>query len=465
MKILILSISAIFFVFVQQAAAVTLVVDNSTDNGSLSACTAAANDCSLRGAIAAAAVSGDRIQFDANVFDSHPVIGLSGSELIVNKNIQIGTGFESSQIDISANGLSRVFNVPAGFSVGLVNLAIRDGFHPQTAGGIYSEGNLTILSCIIRNNIGGLAGGVQSSVSGSLIVTASTVTENISTLPHSGAGIYKSNVFGRIEQSTISGNRALAGPNSAGGIFAVGVATFLIGDTITNNSAVGESSAGGVIANDFSVNLSNCIVAANVNNTTIPDVFPGFGTSGYNLIGNGGAALGLKYAGTSDRVGSPSTPIDPMLDDLAMHGGKTPTHAILLFGPEVDQGKNQNAFQDQRGLTQPVDILKISNAPDGDGCDIGAYELQWPLADTASLSGRIMDGGTRGVSGVVLTLSDDQGNSFYAISNPFGYYRFRSIPTSVRYQLHPASKRFLFPAKLVTVNEDLIDYDLLPIPN
>ena len=135
-----------------------MVVDNSTDNGSLSACTAAANDCSLRGAIAAAAVSGDRIQFDTNVFDSHPVIGLSGSELIVNKNIQIGTGFESSQIDISANGLSRVFNVPAGFSVGLVNLAIRDGFHPQTAGGIYSEGNLTILSCIIRNNIGGLAG-------------------------------------------------------------------------------------------------------------------------------------------------------------------------------------------------------------------------------------------------------------------------------------------------------------------
>ncbi len=56
---------AVFVPLPSAKADVTFVVDNVTDNGALSACTAAADDCSLRGAIAAAnATAGtDRIEF------------------------------------------------------------------------------------------------------------------------------------------------------------------------------------------------------------------------------------------------------------------------------------------------------------------------------------------------------------------------------------------------------------------
>jgi uncharacterized repeat protein (TIGR01451 family) len=50
----------------------------------------------------------------------------------------------------------------------------------------------------------------------------------------------------------------------------------------------------------------------------------------------------------------------------------------------VDAGSCPGETVDQRGLTRPVDDPVMPNATPG-GCDIGAYELQGPVVNTADL--------------------------------------------------------------------------------
>ncbi len=61
----------------------------------------------------------------------------------------------------------------------------------------------------------------------------------------------------------------------------------------------------------------------------------------------------------------PGTPDDPRLDTLADNGGPTQTMALLTGSPAIDAGNNETcATTDQRGVTRPQ----------GEACDIGAYE-------------------------------------------------------------------------------------------
>ena len=70
--------------------------------------------------------------------------------------------------------------------------------------------------------------------------------------------------------------------------------------------------------------------------------------------------------------------VDPMLGPLADKGGPTKTHALLAGSPAIDQGNSFGESTDQRGLPRPSDFVGIPDATEGDGSDIGAFELQAP---------------------------------------------------------------------------------------
>jgi hypothetical protein len=65
-----------------------------------------------------------------------------------------------------------------------------------------------------------------------------------------------------------------------------------------------------------------------------------------------------------------------MLGPLASNGGPTQTHALDPGSIALDKGHASGATTDQRGLTRPCDDGSISNAPGGDGGDVGAFERQ-----------------------------------------------------------------------------------------
>jgi len=60
--------------------------------------------------------------------------------------------------------------------------------------------------------------------------------------------------------------------------------------------------------------------------------------------------------------------------------------ALLWGSPAIDEGKSFGLTTDQRGAPRPFDFPFITNAPGGDGSDIGAYELIVPSLSIA-LSG------------------------------------------------------------------------------
>jgi PKD repeat protein len=69
-----------------------------------------------------------------------------------------------------------------------------------------------------------------------------------------------------------------------------------------------------------------------------------------------------------------------LLDDLALNPpGSTPTMALLFGSPAIDQGSCPGFTADQRGAARPSDFPSIANV--GDGCDIGAYEVEALAAD------------------------------------------------------------------------------------
>jgi hypothetical protein len=88
-------------------------------------------------------------------------------------------------------------------------------------------------------------------------------------------------------------------------------------------------------------------------------------SGGYNLVEDGSSACLPALTG------------DPLLGPLADNGGSTLTMALLPGSPAIDTGVDaQCPSSDQRGTTRPQ----------GSHCDIGAYEYEFPVSPTPTLT-------------------------------------------------------------------------------
>jgi hypothetical protein len=105
------------------------------------------------------------------------------------------------------------------------------------------------------------------------------------------------------------------------------------------------------------------------------DVFGNFKSMRFNLIGIGEGGSGFTSGVRNDQIGSLASPIDPLLGPLQMNGGPTPTHALMVGSPAIDQGNCFGKHEDQRGHRRPERFSTLTHSPGGDGSDIGAFEL------------------------------------------------------------------------------------------
>jgi hypothetical protein len=161
----------------------------------------------------------------------------------------------------------------------------------------------------------------------------------------------------------------MAPSGTGGGIY--GRIIYLTNSTITGNSA--SNNGGGVYnvgGGPRSPRARNTIIALN-SAPNGPDMYGVLNSENFNLIGNSAGAT-ISGAQFSDQIGTPGSPIDPLLGDLADNGGPTFTHALLSSSTAIDRGHSSGSTTDQRGFTRPVGAV---NATDGDGGDIGAFEF------------------------------------------------------------------------------------------
>lgn len=265
----------------------TLTVTTPLDNGAVG---------SLRYEISIAQ-SGDTIVFAPSLNGS--TITLSGSELLINKNLTIqGPGASLLAIDGGSHdsGLgfvyeSRVLEVDgAGTTVTLSGLTIADGggqavvadgFHAGDGmgGGILNYGNLTLSGCTVsKNTINPFAGqatlGAGIYNAGTLTVSSCLLLDNYANdFGHAaGGGIFNAD-FLTVSNSELYGNTADGG---GGGIDNGAYATATVtGSFITQNGTRGE---GGGIFNDKHAKLT--IQSSNVTGNSDGN---GVGADLYNL--------------------------------------------------------------------------------------------------------------------------------------------------------------------------------------
>jgi len=198
---------------------------------------------------------------------------------------------------------------------------------------------VVVTNCTIAGNQAVSGGGLYN-YSGLLNIVNSTIVQNTATY---GGGVYNYSIFADFVNSTVAGNTASA---AGGGIF---------------NLAGSEARS------------RNTIIATNTAATSGPDFAGALTSRGFNLVGNiSGAAI--SPAQDSDQVGSAAAPIEPLLGSLQYNGGTTPTMALLVDSPAIEQGHSSGSTTDQRGVVRPLDNPAIANVAGGDGADIGAFE-------------------------------------------------------------------------------------------
>lgn len=469
-----------------------LIVDTLSDNGGLTACTNAANDCSLRGAITRSANIIDTvISFDPIVFAFPQTITLTNGELVINIQGTL-TINGSNGVRISGNNTSRVFNIFFVSTATLQGLTITAGTG-VLGGGIYTEGNLTINNCTISGNNSSQAGG----------------------------GIYQDNNTLTVTNSTISGNTSDLG----GGVYSNNSPSFQ-NVTVTNNSAF--SSGGGIQDASAFAPIGRSIIAGN-SAPDSPDFSGIIDSRGYNLIGNSqGTSIG---GNTTGNILNQNAQLAP----LGYYGGTTMTHALLSSSPAINAGNTAaSPTLDQRGAARigtadigafevnntvnggnyvatlpngnqnvgynftiapnngsftysvtsgslpnglsltnsfaPTAVVTISgtptesgtfnfsiNATNGVNSIVTNYSLLVlaPTAATSTVSGRVFMPTGRGLANASVIMTNQNGETFRTRTNPFGYYRFTEVQAGETYIFSVASKRYQFASQVVNVAENI----------
>ncbi len=139
---------------IQAQAQQNFTVDTTADDATLSACTAAANDCSLRGAIGRANTTTNEADTIDFALPAGSTITLTGGILTINTAgaLTITNSTGASNLLISGNNASRVFYLNPSANLTVSGVTITKG-NATYGGGIYSaRGTLTLTNSTVSGN-------------------------------------------------------------------------------------------------------------------------------------------------------------------------------------------------------------------------------------------------------------------------------------------------------------------------
>jgi fibronectin-binding autotransporter adhesin len=295
------------------------------------------NGVALRAAVLYSA-PGATITFAPNL--SGQTILLTSGQIILSKNLTIDGSGLASAIQLNGNKQTRIFSVSSGVTATLNSLIITNGqVSPGEGGdGLINYGTVTLNGCMISGN-----GKQADNVSGGGLWNQGTITLNNCTLANNSSGFNGGGIFNN--EGTLALNNCTLANNSSSGIYAGGGIYIYSGSLTMNNCTLANNSAyaGGGIYNEGTLNLTNSIVASNMN----------------------GDIKGTPNSFVNSLTNRPDIDLAP----LGNYGGPTPTMPPLPGSPAIDAGNDAvTSFlaTDQRGFPRKV----------GAHVDIGAVEFQ-----------------------------------------------------------------------------------------
>ena len=89
--------------------------------------------------------------------------------------------------------------------------------------------------------------------------------------------------------------------------------------------------------------------------------------------------------------------------------------------------------------------------------DWTAGEQLAPTAANVPVAGRVTTIDGRGLKGARVIMTDENGNTRAALTNPFGYYNLGDVQAGRSYTVNVADKSYIFVTRIITVQDELTD--------
>ena len=273
-------------------------VDRTDDTAAASACTAAPNDCSLRGAVAFANLNpGTTINVPAGTYQLNipggAGEGFSGNNSIGDLDIRadntiIAGAGASTTIIQQTQPNDRVIEVNpdllANFDFAISGVTVTGGKETTAVGGggIISgsiNNTMSVTNCVISGNsatgVGTFGGGGILHTGGSLTITGTTLSNNSTTSSGGGLGYTAGDPLIRtpstgtltVSGSTFSGNTANSAAAGGGGAdlfnFNAGTGTYSINSSTFSNNSAPNGSGGAIIVESGPLTVTTSALTGN----------------------------------------------------------------------------------------------------------------------------------------------------------------------------------------------------------
>jgi len=366
------------------------VSSQSSGNVLLDGCTVTGNSCNANG--------GAFVLFGTGKFTVQNSTIANNSATSAGGLMAIGNGAIGGQVNfincnVSNNSSGNAGGVVAAFGDDAAINLTGSTFSQNSApgGGVVLTfanytGNITFTnSTFSKNTAGNLGGGVlhvQGNYGGTITIDGSTLAGSVAT-GQSGGAIYLAPAAGfspplNITNSTFQGNSTTVNGGAIRVLNNYTGAAVIRNSTFAGNLATGTggalsftTGAGGTVTVESTIVATNkaggsaTAATADIANTTAAAM-----TVTNSLIGVVPAIVPFNDSSTNKK-GTTTTPLDPLLLPLGNYGGLTPTMIPQAGSPAINNGSNPAALaNDQRGAGFPRSF--------GGGVDIGAVEANNP---------------------------------------------------------------------------------------
>ncbi len=93
-------------------------------------------------------------------------------------------------------------------------------------------------------------------------------------------------------------------------------------------------------------------------------------------------------------------------------------------------------------------------------------QIQGPSAASVpvTVSGRVVTANGRGISRAWVSITDSSNNTRSVKTSSFGYYHFDNVLSGSSYTVRASARRFTFAPRVVTISDNLANYDFVPVP-
>lgn len=108
--------------------------------------------------------------------------------------------------------------------------------------------------------------------------------------------------------------------------------------------------------------------------------------------------------------------------------------------------------------TTTLGRIRVREANFADPSAVSSSNFSVTTAPTAAMvyvGGRVLDARGKGISGARVTVLNSNGETIYALTNPFGYFYFKEIESGATYIFQATHKRYTFAPRVVNLTEDL----------